>query len=151
MRVIQGDLIQLALNGKFDLIVHGCNCFCTMGAGIAKTIKDTFPEAYKSDLETKIGSRDKLGKISFAAVKRNGCEIIVVNGYTQYSPTGSGVLVDYEAVRSVMKAVKSRFSEKKIGYPLIGAGLAKGDWAIISEIIREELLGEIHTLVEYKK
>lgn len=151
MRVIQGDLIQLALNGKFNLIIHGCNCFCTMGAGIAKTIKDTFPEAYKADLETKIGSRDKLGKISFAAVKRNGYEIVVVNGYTQYSPTGSGVLVDYEAVRSVMKTVKDRFSGRKIGYPLIGAGLAKGDWAITSEIIREELLGENHTLVEYKK
>jgi len=28
------------------IIVHGCNCFCTMGAGIAKTIKELYPSAY---------------------------------------------------------------------------------------------------------
>ena len=142
MRILEVDLIQLALKGEFDLIIHGCNCFCTMGAGIAKTIKDNFPEAYEAD---------KLGKISFAAVERNGYEIVVVNGYTQYSPSGSGVLVEYEAVRGVMQTVKNMFSGKTIGYPLIGAGLARGDWKIISDIIKEELFGEFHTLVEYKQ
>jgi len=33
MKTIQGNLIHLAQDGEFDLIVHGCNCFCTMGAG----------------------------------------------------------------------------------------------------------------------
>ena len=28
---IEGDFIQLALQGKFDVIAHGCNCQCTMG------------------------------------------------------------------------------------------------------------------------
>ena len=37
------------------------------------------------------------------------------------------------------------------GYPLIGAGLAGGDWAIISKIIDEELKDENHTLVKYSK
>lgn len=45
MRNVQGDLIELALNGVFDVIVHGCNCQCTMGAGIAKSIRAKFPEA----------------------------------------------------------------------------------------------------------
>ena len=40
MNKIKGDLIKFAINGKFDVIIHGCNCFCTMGAGIAKTIKE---------------------------------------------------------------------------------------------------------------
>ena len=44
MKTIQGNLIHLAQNGEFDLIVHGCNCFCTMGAGIAKGIKAAFRE-----------------------------------------------------------------------------------------------------------
>ncbi|TGR89566.1 phosphatase, partial [Mesorhizobium sp. M2E.F.Ca.ET.209.01.1.1] len=26
MRTIRGDLLQLALDGAFDAIVHGCNC-----------------------------------------------------------------------------------------------------------------------------
>ena len=34
---------------------------------------------------------------------------------------------------------------------MIGGGLAGGDWNIISAIINEELAGEDHTLVKYKK
>ncbi len=151
MKIIEGDLIKLALEGEFDLIVHGCNCFCTMGAGIAKTIKEYFPEAYEADLQTEKGSSDKIGSISSVTVTRGNSNITVVNGYTQYSPIGNGILVDYEAVDSVFKEIKQRFSGYRIGYPMIGAGLAKGDWQIISELILEQLSGEDHTLVKYKE
>ena len=43
MKVIEGDLIQLALTGEFDVIIHGCNCFCAMVAGIAQSIRSVFP------------------------------------------------------------------------------------------------------------
>ena len=150
MNVTEGDLIKLALDGRFDVIVHGCNCQCVMGAGIAKTIKQTFPEAYKADQATKKGSREKLGFISAATVTRGGHQITIINGYTQFHWRGSGVLVDYDAVRTVMREVKARFASRRFGYPRIGAGLAKGDWRLIAEIIDTELAGEDHTLVEYK-
>ncbi|WP_246740069.1 macro domain-containing protein [Bradyrhizobium aeschynomenes] len=149
MKIIKGDLIKLALDGHFDVIVHGCNCQCTMGAGIAKSIKDIFPEAYAADLSTPKGSREKLGSISAATVTRAGQQITIVNGYTQFHWRGAGVLVEYAAVRTVMKQVKLRFAERRIGYPRIGAGLAKGDWTLIAEIIDAELEEEDHTLVEY--
>ena len=106
MKIIEGDLILLALEGKFDLIVHGCNCFCTMGAGIARTIKEHFPEAYEADLGTVKGDKSKLGNLTSALALRNNYKITVVNGYTQYSPTGPGVLVDYEAIESVFRKLK---------------------------------------------
>lgn len=31
LNIISGDLIDLAKNGNFDVIIHGHNCFCTMG------------------------------------------------------------------------------------------------------------------------
>jgi O-acetyl-ADP-ribose deacetylase (regulator of RNase III) len=68
VQVIRGDLVKLALDGRFDLIVHGCNCQCAMGAGIAKTVGQVFPEAYKADLATAKGSRAKLGSL----VRRHG-------------------------------------------------------------------------------
>ena len=37
--IVQGNLIALADAGQIDVLIHGCNCFCTMGAGIAKDIK----------------------------------------------------------------------------------------------------------------
>jgi O-acetyl-ADP-ribose deacetylase (regulator of RNase III) len=149
MNVVQGDLIQLALDREFDVIVHGCNCQCTMGAGIARVIKATFPEAFAADQATAKGDRDKLGTISFATVTRDEHEITVVNGYTQFDWRGRGIKADYDAIRGVMAQVKQRFGDRKIGYPKIGAGLAKGDWDTIAGIISEELDGVDHTLVEY--
>ena len=139
----------MAVNGDFDVIVHGCNCQCAMGAGIAKAIKEVFPEAYKADRSTEKGSKTKLGTISFAVVTRGGNETIVVNAYTQFHWRGKGVLADYDAIRNSFKEIKKRFSGKCIGYPKIGAGLAGGNWRRISEIIDQELEGEDHTLVVY--
>lgn len=149
MRIIAGDLLELAVAGAFDVIVHGCNCHCTMGAGIAKTIKARFPEAYSADLATSKGDRSKLGTISFAEIERPHHSLVVVNAYTQYDWRGSGKKVDYDAIRTSMQSVKRMFGGKRIGYPLIGAGLAGGDWNEIAPIIDEALDGEDHTLVRY--
>lgn len=149
MNIIQGDLIKLALAGRFDVIVHGCNCFCTMGAGIAKAIKSEFPEAYEADCQTENGTKDKLGNYSHATVVKHDNEITVINAYTQHDYSGPGMKADYEAIRSVFRKIKSDYSGKRIGYPKIGAGLAGGDWEIISTIIDEELMDEDHTLVVF--
>jgi len=149
MLVIDGDLLEFALAGEFDVIVHGCNCHCKMGAGIAKTIKAHFPEAYAADLATAKGDRGKLGTISFAEIQRPHRSFVVVNAYTQYDWRGSGKKVDYDAIRTAMQLVKRTFGGKRIGYPLIGAGLAGGDWEYIAPIIDTALNGENHTLVRY--
>jgi len=151
MKTVKGDLIELAKKGNFDLIIHGCNCFCTMGAGIANTIKREFPEAYKADLETVKADKSKLGEISWAKSLTENGELIIVNGYTQYNWKGSGRKADYKAIREVFKKVKEKFTGLRIGYPAIGAGLAKGNWQTISEIIEEELENEDHTFVEFSK
>jgi len=150
MKVTEGDLIKKAKQGEFDLIVHGCNCFCTMGAGIAKGIKSEFPEAFDADQATLKGSKEKLGTCSFAKIEPEGIDLVVVNAYTQFNYHGPGIKVNYDAVRSCMKWIKENFEGKRIGLPKIGAGLAGGDWEKISQIIDEELAGEDVTLVEYK-
>lgn len=151
MKTVKGNLLTLAQNGTFDVIVHGCNCQCTMGSGIAKEIKRIFPGAFEADQLTKKGDRSKLGKISVATAKHAEHEVTIVNGYTQFHWRGTGVKADYDAIGSVMAIVKSQFSGKQIGYPKIGAGLANGDWARIAKIIDNELAGEDHTLVLYSK
>ena len=149
MHTLSGDLLQLALEGRFDVIIHGCNCHCQMGKGIALSIKRQFPEAYAADCRTPKGDISKLGTISFAEIDRNGHAFHVVNGYTQFHWRGNGVKADYDAIRSVMRTVRATFPGKRIGYPRIGAGLAGGDWDVIRAIIEEELAEEDHTCVEY--
>ncbi|MEW9304587.1 macro domain-containing protein [Labrys neptuniae] len=149
MHVIQGDLVALALDGHFDVIIHGCNCQCQMGKGIALTIKQRFPEAYAADLRTVKGDASKLGTFSSATIQRATSTFTVVNAYTQFHWRGEGVKADYGAIRQAMRAVKSNFSGQRIGYPRIGAGLAGGDWDVIAALIDEELDGQDHTLVEF--
>ena len=148
MECVKGDLIHLAKEGHFDVIIHGCNCFCTMGAGIARQIRTHFPQAWEADLATASGDISKLGSYSKACVNTPSGRLYVINAYTQYHYSGDGVLVDYDAIKKVFSALKKQFSGNRMGYPKIGSGLAKGDWKIISKIIDSALDGEAHTLVE---
>ena len=146
MKEQTGDLIDLAMKGEFDVIVHGCNCECIMGGGIAKQIKKAFPETFEADCGTQKADASKIGGISYAKVKlENNRRLVIVNGYTQLLAGGQ---VNYDAVRDVMKQVKQNFYGQRIGYPMIGAGLAGGEWNRIREIIEEELNDEDHTLVQ---
>ena len=148
LKYITGDLVKQA--EEFDLIGHGANCFCTMGSGIAPLIKNKFPEAFEVDCETLVGDRKKLGTISYT--KRT--TPIVVNCYSQYDYRGrrNNIMdLNYDALRSAMKLIKENFSGKRMGFPMIGSGLAGGDWNIISKIIEEELDGEDVTIVQLPK
>lgn len=147
MQVIEGDLIALGKSGRFDVIVHGCNCFHSMGAGIAKAIAAEFPEALEADRDTPKGTRDKLGQISCAEVTLGGHDLTIVNAYTQFDFRGAGRKVVYDALRRAFETTASRFPEARIGYPLIGAGLAGGDWSDIAPLIDTALARHDHALV----
>lgn len=146
-KISYGNLITLADEGQFDVIAHGCNCHCNMGAGIAKAIKDRWPEAYVADCATKKGDRSKLGTYSSAEVG----DVTIINLYTQYDYTRDKVDVEYEAVEDGLKKIKEAFAGKRIGLPLIGAGLAGGNWLLIREIIGNVFKGEDLTVVIFQQ
>lgn len=147
MKQVEGDLIALARDGRFDVIVHGCNCFHNMGGGIARVIARTFPEALAADQATPKGNPAKLGTISQAKVTCGAHRLTVVNAYTQFDYQGPGPLVDYDALSRAFHAVAQAHSGARIAYPMIGAGLAGGDWARIAPLIDTALDGLDHTLV----
>lgn len=134
VKEIKGNAVEIFLNHQVHLI-HGCNCFCNMGAGIAKEVKQKIPGAFHVDANTKKGDRKKLGYCS-QYVAANGQRIF--NAYTQYDFWGKGPRVDYDAIASCFReAVSSVDDESRfpIITPLIGAGLAGGDWERIKGII----------------
>ena len=142
--MVYSDLVELAKAGQFDVIMHGCNCFCAMGAGIAKQIREAFPAAYEVDRKTICADRGKLGTCSVETCPIPSGSVDVVNAYTQFhwkEPDG-GVLADYAAIRSCLVWVRENYSGKRIGLPKIGAGLARGDWNVIGMTICEELKDE---------
>lgn len=153
MKEVKGNLISLAKEGHFDVIIHGCNCFHTMGAGIAKAIKEEFPKAFEADKETKFGDRNKLGTISLATFQINEKAdfLTVINAYTQFRTwrRGDSPPVDYTAVDNCFYEIQKQFGYKhlRFGIPKIGTGLAGGDWKVISRIIENYLGQEDLTLV----
>lgn len=144
---IEGDLIELFGNSKIDVLVHGCNCFHTMGAGIAKIIKETYPEALKSDKQTRYGDKNKLGTYSFANILVNGNEQYIVNAYTQFNYGRGKDLFSYETFPKLLNSIKEEFGELRIGLPLIGCGLAGGDENRIISMIEAGFDGVNYTIV----
>ncbi len=92
-----------------------------------------------------------MGNYSHAVIQRDGSNFTIINAYTQFNWSGKGVKADYAAIRLVFKQIKHNFPNSRIAYPLIGAGLAQGDWNVISKIIDEELAELDHILVRLPK
>jgi len=159
MKEIEGNLITLAKHGEFDIIAHGCNCFCTMGAGIAPQIKEAFPSAWAADLETVKGDIRKLGDYTFGRHRISNFlenDLIIINAYTQYKYGANhidGVTkpFDYQAFTICMRKINHIYKGKRIGLPLIGSGLGGGNWEVIKAIIKTELKDMDVIIVHYKK
>ena len=153
LKLVNGDLLQLANNGHFDVIVHGCNCFCTMGAGIALQIKRRFPKAYEADCATEKGSKNKLGNYSYSIEENlKGGKFVVVNAYTQFTTASSldnEIPLDYTALENVLEQIKEDFKGYKMGFPLIGCGLAGGDEKRVVAMITQALKDEDVTIVKF--
>lgn len=151
LKILSGNLLTLAMTGHFDVVVHGCNCLNAMGRGIALSVKQQFPEAYAADQATARGDRNKLGTYSYATIHRQDVAFTLVNAYTQYDyrPNPYGINADYDAIQQVMMQIKRDFTGLRVGMPLIGAGLAKGDWLKIQHILLTELEGEDVTIVVF--
>lgn len=148
MKYVTGNLLDMFDQGKFDIIVHGCNCFCTMRCGIAKQIADRYPEALAADKETMLGDYHKMGNYSFAELEGNKA---IINGYTQFAYGKTETYTNYTAVYSLFKKLKCIRSDVRIGIPKIGAGLGGGDWKVIEGIIDEAMEGKDVTCVIYEK
>ena len=134
MNLAQGDLLAMGKNGEFDIIIHGCNCFNVMGAGIAAQIAKQFPDAKLADDETVRGDAGKLGTYTIGMDGR----LVILNAYTQYGTSASGEDVfEYNAFKRVLDKIAHRFGAWRIGLPMIGMGLAGGDKVRILTMMEE--------------
>lgn len=136
---IEGDLIKLALEGNFDVIVHGVNCQNVMKSGLAPKMAKAFGcDTYELETTKYKGDINKLGQIDYGDYKITGDDghnryIQIVNAYTQYNygknhRDGTDKPLDYEALTLCLRKINHIFKGKHIGLPLIGCGLAGGVW-----------------------
>lgn len=156
----KGNLLDLAEAGLFDVVVQGCNCFNTMGGGIAREIRERYPEVAAADMETVKGDYKKLGNWTTGYAWFNlhkGDEpdnFVIINAYTQYNMSRGTDVFEYTAFQLILEKLTFVYPGKRFGFPYIGCGLAGGEKDIIIPMIewfakRVTLEGGIVTLIEF--
>lgn len=166
-REVVGNLITMAQQGKFQVITHGCNAFCTMGAGIAPQMAKAFGcDKFPLEGQQHRGDYNKLGQIDWKISTHTGgssefdffeFDLAVINLYSQYGfglnhEGGTKNPLDYDALRLGLRKINHQFKGRHIGLPgLIGCGLAGGNENKVKSIIKEELKDCKVTIVYLKK
>lgn len=164
LKYVQGDLIKAAQDGHLNVIAHQANCFCKGRRGIAPLIFSAFPEAKEADDATKVGDKSKLGLYSAAfSPREEGGLLWVFNLYGQYHfdnrredygtiyPKLKSALAHMASVLRTNLDVTGFRDEKlklKVGLPLIGCGLAGGNWFVVEKMI-EKTLGMVQGVEVY--
>jgi O-acetyl-ADP-ribose deacetylase (regulator of RNase III) len=130
---IDANLLEHPLDG----FLHSCNCFHIMGGGIARFIKEKYPELYKADLmHGRRGDVSRLGK--FSTVKCHDDK----QGYNMYGQYNFGMEkrhTNYEAVYTGLLGIAQHAIQANIirlGLPKnMGCRLGGGSWSIVRSII----------------
>jgi O-acetyl-ADP-ribose deacetylase (regulator of RNase III) len=149
LKHVKGNLLDLAEAGLFDVVVQGCNCFNTMGGGIAREIRERYPLCAEADAKTAKGDYNKLGTWTYHKEPK----FTIINAYTQYNMSQGTDVFEYTAFQLVLEKLL-RLGPIRFGLPYIGMGLAGGDKDIIIPMIREfaeevSKQGGTVTLVEF--
>lgn len=166
LKVFRGNILSV----DHGILVQGCNCQGVMGSGMAKHIKEKYPSVAQRYVERHRAQGLLLGDVQFvwnplllgdypdiggALLRRQDHStelprsLIVANAMTQefYGRDPNVVYVDYNAVFAAFARVRilAEATGLPVVFPLIGAGLANGDWKTIEAAIRSGLRGQLST------
>ena len=125
----KGDILA----SEETIIMHGCNAQGKMGSGVAKAIKEKYPEAFQvyRKREETVGLH--LGEFSSVVTKDRK---IIINAITQqYYGRDGKKYVSYDAISKVAKTLNGLYENESIAIPKIGAGLGGGSWDVIEKIL----------------
>jgi O-acetyl-ADP-ribose deacetylase (regulator of RNase III) len=119
-------------------IAHGVNCSGGFGSGIAKAIAEKYPMVRDAYLYRYNTCGWRLGHVQLLGVgDGSGREIANCATQQRYGKPDEGPYVSYQAIREVIRDLIRSWPDG-FAIPKIGAGLAGGNWDIISKIIEEE-------------
>ena len=130
-----GDIV----NGSYPLFCQQVNCKGKMGAGLAKQIRDKYPEVYESYMRDYHLGFNKLGETLLVLTQDKR---VCFNMYAQYEYGRSKRYTDYNAFKLCLEKISRMLATHKIDEPIafpygIGCGLAGGDWYIILGMLKD--------------
>ena len=129
------------LDSDAPIIAHQVNCMGVMGAGVAKCIREKYPDIMADYTRwcRAFPSQKLLGKVQDFFIDEDKNHI-VANCFAQ-DKTGSGRMTNYEAFYTCLENLKYVVDyydlEHRIAFPYkIGCGLGGGDWDVILAMIK---------------
>ena len=137
MEWIKGDLLEADL----DYYCHQVNCQGVMGSGIAKQVREKYPEVFEhykkvcDDYKIRFGTNALLGGMQVVPIA-NGW---IVNLFAQDKFGYDGkCYTNYDSLRQCLETVKNEFPNNTIAIPyLMGCHRGGGDWDIVYKMIEE--------------
>lgn len=145
-----GDL----LNSDCEYICHQVNCQGVMGSGIAKQIKEKWPDVYEVYKSwhayhfNRGGVKNLLGQIQIVPIGENA----VINMFSQeFFGRDSRQYTSYDAFWHCLEEIKTSIPKySSIAFPYgIGCGLGGANWKVI-EIMISVALGDYYDVYIYR-
>ncbi|MGK4040870.1 macro domain-containing protein [Heyndrickxia oleronia] len=152
IRIVEGNI----LDAPEDLIGHQVNCKGVMGAGLAKQIREKYPNVFKDYKELCLNQAGKLLGATQYIETSDGK--VIVNLFAQDGFGRDKQYTDYKALEDSLKGLKyaitsdqCKYKGKSIALPYgIGCGLAGGNWSIVYNMISDIFNDVYLTLYKYK-
>lgn len=144
---------NLLLNKDVQAIGHQANCQNVFGAGIARSIREMYPDAYVVDTLCSVKKQNILGNFSMAHIPKEQREKHGTNIHRIFNLYGQNIgakfekqdgrMTNYDALYNAlvgMEEVLSSFDGNHppsvVGFPyMMGCGLARGSWDIVERLI----------------
>jgi hypothetical protein len=156
IKYVEGDLFAAVdaakQAGRTIIIPHVCNDVGVWGAGFVIPLGRKYPNTRESYLkwykEKTHGDKPfALGHVQFVKVEENPL-VVVANMIAQHRVGGLRPL-RYNALAHCMDEVASFSANSDIYAPLLGAGLAGGNWNFIRDLIEDCWLSRNLTVTVY--
>jgi O-acetyl-ADP-ribose deacetylase (regulator of RNase III) len=143
LKYIGGNLLT---RQDIGIIGHQANCQNTFGSGIARSIREMFPEAYAADTRAALAKKNVLGAVSIGLRVPDKVSSIgtIFNLYGQCFYGKGTRQTNYNALFDALSTMSKQIEHNSVmtgktptvGFPhLIGCGLGGGDWNIVSRLI----------------
>lgn len=126
------------LQATEDIIAHQVNSMGVMGSGIAKQIKEKYPEVFDQYRKFFINNKfTALGKCQIVKTEDNK---YIANLFGQYNYGRDKQYTDYKALEEALFSLKVGAKDHNLSVAIpfnIGCGLAGGNWETVYKIIEE--------------
>lgn len=147
VKIVDGDVLQ----APEKYIIHQVNCKGVMGAGVARQIKDKYPEVfmvYKTlTNRNKYDSSKLLGKALLAKADDGKC---FWNVFGEDNYGNRGLYTKYEDLEKGLRgALRGSRGDVAIPYK-IGCGYGGGDWNIVYSMIENLSKDFDHDITLYR-